>query len=734
MQASDTQVSEPVPPTEQSQQNGKAELKPGAIETQSLDTTLTLREHGEKEQRDDESKANDLSIVSIQSKHIGPFPKNQLTGSPIAKPKVENYDSKKSTDSKKTIKEPSAQQQPDQKRSTDSLQPQERSIPGTKEVTFTSGGRPKEETAKGLDLLPVFPNIPIYPTQFHKEEEISPTVRLRGRPQERDTRSSLQKIIMTKKEAKATSEETQSNTVDHKVQYSPKGYSKEELIDHLQGLSSEELKEVLARVKKQPADGKKLDSGKKVKKTTDKPLKLTGNRLAKANPFYFPVEGSESRAESEEEGQQPLKVYQSDGYVDPEPLDTFTAKRVKEYKKRADQFNKSQNGVVVSNGLSGKVGRLIRTTNKMLESKQSKRKITDTMRYMNLFYNLSVTISVPTSIVGYCIVHCPDKQAESKDYFRSIVEQNFAQREYPKPTSKAAECHVVWSYRWDKSLPNFKSSTLTSLAPEKAGSRDNLGFIINALSTEKLPSTSNFIKDTKLFKRVFWKSGIDDTLKEVAQNFKVINLDSDFLFMSNHLSESQLFHRFDVISDHLRTKRGEIVIEDLQDQSPTGILKKQLEMDNFARTVQLDMKHVEELKSKDNFGSIMNRLNEMKYPLIVKKSVYCEDSAIATSEQELKTILLGHMTEAALIPDHQYPIPSNQIVVQELVNRPLLLNGYKFDMRCFVLVVKMFDNVTAFFYTEGIARICTSLFSAKTPRNGSMYMANRSSQLTGSIM
>lgn len=46
------------------------------------------------------------------------------------------------------------------------------------------------------------------------------------------------------------------------------------------------------------------------------------------------------------------------------------------------------------------------------------------------------------------------------------------------------------------------------------------------------------------------------------------------------------------------------------------------------------------------------------------------------------------------------------MVVQRYIDNPLLLEGYKFDLRIYVVIVGT-DNLHAFICDEGLARFCT---------------------------
>jgi hypothetical protein len=65
-------------------------------------------------------------------------------------------------------------------------------------------------------------------------------------------------------------------------------------------------------------------------------------------------------------------------------------------------------------------------------------------------------------------------------------------------------------------------------------------------------------------------------------------------------------------------------------------------------------------------------------------------------------------------------------VGQVYLDRPLLLNGYKFDLRLYVLVISL-DPLVAFLYDDGLVRVCTETYQAPEETNLSnlqMHLTN----------
>jgi len=66
--------------------------------------------------------------------------------------------------------------------------------------------------------------------------------------------------------------------------------------------------------------------------------------------------------------------------------------------------------------------------------------------------------------------------------------------------------------------------------------------------------------------------------------------------------------------------------------------------------------------------------------------------------------------------DLPYSLENKDIIVQRYLDKPLLLDGFKFDLRVYVVVFGI-NPVQAFLCDEGLARFCTAKYEAPTKSN-----------------
>jgi hypothetical protein len=72
---------------------------------------------------------------------------------------------------------------------------------------------------------------------------------------------------------------------------------------------------------------------------------------------------------------------------------------------------------------------------------------------------------------------------------------------------------------------------------------------------------------------------------------------------------------------------------------------------------------------------------------------------------------MGVAGKGIQVIDSAAGVPKGWVVVSEYIMRPLLIKGYKFDLRVYVLVTSL-DPLRAFVCREGLARFCTEKYSS----------------------
>jgi tubulin polyglutamylase TTLL2 len=64
-------------------------------------------------------------------------------------------------------------------------------------------------------------------------------------------------------------------------------------------------------------------------------------------------------------------------------------------------------------------------------------------------------------------------------------------------------------------------------------------------------------------------------------------------------------------------------------------------------------------------------------------------------------------------------------IIQRYIDRPLLISGFKFDLRCYV-VVRSYDPLIVYFYRDGLARFATEPYNLSSLANRFSHLTNTS--------
>ncbi|GMF66635.1 unnamed protein product [Phytophthora fragariaefolia] len=93
----------------------------------------------------------------------------------------------------------------------------------------------------------------------------------------------------------------------------------------------------------------------------------------------------------------------------------------------------------------------------------------------------------------------------------------------------------------------------------------------------------------------------------------------------------------------------------------------------------------------------------------------------------MKPVALSRGRGISLVNDLSQVIYGEQVVIQEYIAAPRLLDGFKFDLRLYVLVTS-FNPLEAFLYDEGFVRLCTRPYEDSDLSNIFVHLTNSSIQ------
>lgn len=93
----------------------------------------------------------------------------------------------------------------------------------------------------------------------------------------------------------------------------------------------------------------------------------------------------------------------------------------------------------------------------------------------------------------------------------------------------------------------------------------------------------------------------------------------------------------------------------------------------------------------------------------------------------MKPVALSRGRGISLVNNLNDVVYSEPVVIQEYIADPLLLDGYKFDLRLYILVTS-FNPLEAFLYEEGFVRMCTRTYDTSDLSNLFVHLTNSSIQ------
>uniref|UniRef100_A0A1I8PEW1 Uncharacterized protein n=1 Tax=Stomoxys calcitrans TaxID=35570 RepID=A0A1I8PEW1_STOCA len=141
-----------------------------------------------------------------------------------------------------------------------------------------------------------------------------------------------------------------------------------------------------------------------------------------------------------------------------------------------------------------------------------------------------------------------------------------------------------------------------------------------------------------------------------------------------------------------------------------------------------------EICRKDLLSRNLNRMLKMypkDYKIFPKTWIFPADFGdamnYANSNNKLKTFIIkpdaGARGRGIWLTNNLKNInPGNRMICQTYIGRPLLIDGYKFDLRIYALITSV-DPLRIFIYNEGLVRFATSKYVEPSAQNNSdLYM------------
>ena len=114
-------------------------------------------------------------------------------------------------------------------------------------------------------------------------------------------------------------------------------------------------------------------------------------------------------------------------------------------------------------------------------------------------------------------------------------------------------------------------------------------------------------------------------------------------------------------------------------------------------------------------------------PLIIKPGQF--------SNRGIGISIAFTMSEAARLCRETLEFKKNtcSVVVQEYITKPLLFKERKFDVRCYALVVRLFDRISYYWYSQGYVRTSSFPYDPTARDNLKVHLTNEAVQVKGSL-
>jgi hypothetical protein len=228
--------------------------------------------------------------------------------------------------------------------------------------------------------------------------------------------------------------------------------------------------------------------------------------------------------------------------------------------------------------------------------------------------------------------------------------------------------------------------------------------------------------DRKIFK-VLDVSLVRQSFQRLARDLKSCNLVTrESLIIANHVKDLKCISRknllFLTLKKYMETHPEEKELSITMDKPGEAPLIPRTYL-LWGNTFDDDLSALIRWKHNNDF--------EFQNPLIIKPGQF--------SNRGIGISMAFNMTEATNLCKEtiEKRKSSCSVIVQEYIARPLLFKQRKFDVRCYALVVRLFDRISYYWYSQGYARTSSFVYDQSVRDNLKVHLTNEAVQVKGSL-
>jgi hypothetical protein len=301
------------------------------------------------------------------------------------------------------------------------------------------------------------------------------------------------------------------------------------------------------------------------------------------------------------------------------------------------------------------------------------------------------------------------------------VNQQIKRRKGVEMTPSPTSGNLVWTqllcrYMRPTSLQSFTKLSVGA-AQDLLGQHADLIKSAEGLAALFLESRLFFVADRE-------KNAVFHSFEKLVSRGIVMSMQCESLFLNNHIRGIHYISRKYFLAKTIIDHCGKL------NKDPFGVMPRTffVTSGNYEADIVLLVKSVREIQEKASGSSkAWDSASEFKIPIIIKPGEYSNRGkgiSIAYNERELKTLTNGLFSLKR---------SDQKAVLQTYLTNPLLYKKRKFDLRCYCLVVKHFDRLTSFWYSQGYARTSSYDYDERNKANLMVHLTNEAVQVQGRL-